>query len=653
MKGIFFLFIIFISINCKTFKDFLSPKKYLKDTTISFPKIDGIMYLTDKTIEEAISSNERLLLLVFAHWCPHCKRAYPNFSEAAKSEEAKKYNIAFANINGDYYRNVLSKYQVSGFPTIFYFSNYGKEKSYYNGNSKSKNDFIEWMYRKVVNPLKVIKSVDEIKNNYENKNEISYIYFGNEPRELNIIKSKAENDFDHIYGHVKNEKVMEKYGVKPSTIVMFTSHDEKIHFSEGKIDEDTINKLNSLHEYPYLISAYEGGRLFQYDKKPVVFINLKDDDRKKYEKYFFDLAKKYRKNQLYFSLFDGEKFSAYENYIAHPEKSFPKVAIIDTQYDEIQKWYLNGTFSENKMNEFIEDYLKGKFKASIKSEEIPKEQKEVFKVVGNTFMKEVIENDKDVLVKFYSPYCGHCKKLEPTYIELGKRFENLKDYVRIAEFNMLENTLEYESVNSYPTLLFYPKGKKNQKGIQYSGNRSLNDMTNFIILNAGNNITFDGNNVNINIQKNENIKVKKEEPKENIKINKEEPKENQKINKEESKEDIKEEQKENIKVKKEEPKENIQKEEPKENIKINKEEPKENIQKEESKENINVQKEEPKENIQKEEPRENINVQKEETKENIQKEEPKENINIQANSTIDENINKKKHKAKSSKKKKK
>ena len=646
MKGIFFLFIIFISINCKTFKDFLSPKKYLKDTTISFPKIDGIMYLTDKTIEEAISSNERLLLLVFAHWCPHCKRAYPNFSEAAKSEEAKKYNIAFANINGDYYRNVLSKYQVSGFPTIFYFSNYGKEKSYYNGNSKSKNDFIEWMYRKVVNPLKVIKSVDEIKNNYENKNEISYIYFGNEPRELNIIKSKAENDFDHIYGHVKNEKVMEKYGVKPSTIVMFTSHDEKIHFSEGKIDEDTINKLNSLHEYPYLISAYEGGRLFQYDKKPVVFINLKDDDRKKYEKYFFDLAKKYRKNQLYFSLFDGEKFSAYENYIAHPEKSFPKVAIIDTQYDEIQKWYLNGTFSENKMNEFIEDYLKGKFKASIKSEEIPKEQKEVFKVVGNTFMKEVIENDKDVLVKFYSPYCGHCKKLEPTYIELGKRFENLKDYVRIAEFNMLENTLEYESVNSYPTLLFYPKGKKNQKGIQYSGNRSLNDMTNFIILNAGNNITFDGNNVNINIQKNENIKVKKEEPKENIKINKEEPKENQKINKEESKEDIKEEQKENIKVKKEEPKENIQKEEPKENIKINKEEPKENIQKEESKENINVQKEEPKENIQKEEPRENINVQKEETKENIQKEEPKENINIQANSTIDENINKKKHKAK-------
>ena len=50
--------------------------------------------------------------------------------------------------------------------------------------------------------------------------------------------------------------------------------------------------------------------------------------------------------------------------------------------------------------------------------------------------------------------------LIPTYLELGKRFEKLKDYVRIAEFNMLENNLEYENINGYPTLLFYLKEKK-------------------------------------------------------------------------------------------------------------------------------------------------------------------------------------------------
>ena len=70
MKGIFFLFVIFISINCEKLKDIVSPKNYLKDSIISFPKINGIIYLTDKTIEEAITSKEHVLLLFFAHWCP-------------------------------------------------------------------------------------------------------------------------------------------------------------------------------------------------------------------------------------------------------------------------------------------------------------------------------------------------------------------------------------------------------------------------------------------------------------------------------------------------------------------------------------------------------------------------------------------------------
>ena len=85
------------------------------------------------------------------------------------------------------------------------------------------------------------------------------------------------------------------------------------------------------------MNQYDWGRIFQYDKKVFIFINLKDDDRKKYDKYFFEIAKKYRKNELYFSLFEGEKFPSYEEYIAHPDNNFPKVAIIDIQYDDFYK----------------------------------------------------------------------------------------------------------------------------------------------------------------------------------------------------------------------------------------------------------------------------------------------------------------------------
>lgn len=42
-------------------------------------------------------------------------------------------------------------------------------------------------------------------------------------------------------------------------------------------------------------------------------------------------------------------------------------------------------------------------------------------VVADTFDEIVNNPEKDVLVEFYSPWCGHCKNLEPTYTELAEK----------------------------------------------------------------------------------------------------------------------------------------------------------------------------------------------------------------------------------------
>ncbi len=41
-------------------------------------------------------------------------------------------------------------------------------------------------------------------------------------------------------------------------------------------------------------------------------------------------------------------------------------------------------------------------------------------VVAKNF-KEVVDQDKDVLIKFYAPWCGHCKKLAPVWDELAEK----------------------------------------------------------------------------------------------------------------------------------------------------------------------------------------------------------------------------------------
>jgi len=133
------------------------------------------------------------------------------------------------------------------------------------------------------------------------------------------------------------------------------------------------------------------------------------------------------------------------------------------------------------IGKFADDLLSGAIKPHLKSQPVPETQGDVTVIVGSEWEKIVKDPTKDVLVKYYAPWCGHCKALAPHWEDLGKHFAD-KPSVVIAKFDSTENEAEGVDVGSYPTLIFYPKD--NKAGVPYDGERELEPLKKWVSENA-------------------------------------------------------------------------------------------------------------------------------------------------------------------------
>ncbi|KAF9341202.1 hypothetical protein BGZ91_010425 [Linnemannia elongata] len=104
-------------------------------------------------------------------------------------------------------------------------------------------------------------------------------------------------------------------------------------------------------------------------------------------------------------------------------------------------------------------------------------------LTGNDFATNVASGT--TFVKFYSPQCGHCNRLAPTWEQLAvnhKDWANTKDF-KFAEVNcLMEGDLcDDNDVSGYPTMQLFHQGKSVHL---YQGGRSIEDLTSFVTTKA-------------------------------------------------------------------------------------------------------------------------------------------------------------------------
>lgn len=128
------------------------------------------------------------------------------------------------------------------------------------------------------------------------------------------------------------------------------------------------------------------------------------------------------------------------------------------------------------------DSIISKMLHEVMSEPVPAEQGDNKKIVGKNFDELVMDSNADAFVKFYAPWCGHCKAMAPTWEELATKYKDDSSIV-IGDFDATANELMLDTykelVKGYPTILWIPKNDK-QNPVKYAGGRELDDFEKWI-----------------------------------------------------------------------------------------------------------------------------------------------------------------------------
>merc|ERR1719383_714291 len=102
-------------------------------------------------------------------------------------------------------------------------------------------------------------------------------------------------------------------------------------------------------------------------------------------------------------------------------------------------------------------------------------------LTGDNFKQEIIDSKKNSFIKFYAPWCGHCKNVKPHWDKLIEEFDGGKIIIGDVDCTAETKLCEEYKIAGYPSLRYFVNGS--DKPEDYQGARDYPDLKKFILEN--------------------------------------------------------------------------------------------------------------------------------------------------------------------------
>ncbi|XP_012910789.1 protein disulfide-isomerase A2 [Mustela putorius furo] len=453
------------------------------------PEEDGILVLSQRTLGLALRKHRTLLVQFYAPWCGHCKALAPEYSKAAAVLAAESAKARLAKVDGTAETELTQEFAVTEYPTLRFFRDGNRTHPEEYTGPREADGIAEWLRRRLGPSATRLEDEEGAQTLIDSRDVVVIGFFKDlQDEDVATFLALAQDALDMTFGFTDQPELFQKFGLTKDTVVLFKKFDEgRADFLVDKelgLDLGDLSRFLLVHSMRLVMefNSQTSPKIFaaRILNHLLLFVNRTLAPHRELLAGFAEAAPPFRGQVLFVVVDVGASNDHVLQYFGLKTEEVPTLRFINMETTKKYAPAAGGPVTAASVTAFCHAVLGGQVKPYLLSQELPPDwdQRPVKTLVGKNFEQVAFDETKNVFIKFYAPWCSHCKEMAAAWEALAEKYKDHEDIV-IAELDATANELEAFPVHGFPTLKYFPAGP-GRKVIEYKSTRDLETFSKFL-----------------------------------------------------------------------------------------------------------------------------------------------------------------------------